>query len=143
MKANRFFESGLPEVLWLLPFETSGPSFDVRSEYVEMLWLPVLGPSATWLARRLGTLAAAFPQGTWIETVELSVSIGLGAGHGLLTRSLHRLLMFSAAVVEPGDVLRVRTRLGPVSERSLERLPPVLVAEHHRMCALLRSCAAA
>jgi hypothetical protein len=143
MKTNRFFESGLPEVLWLLPLETSGPSFDVRSEYVETLWLPVLGPSATWLVRRLGTLAAAFPQGTWIDTAELSVSIGLGAGYGLLTRSLRRLLMFSVADVEPGDVLRVRTCLGPVSDRSLERLPPVLVAEHNRMCALLRSCAAA
>ena len=143
MKTNRFFENGLPEVIWLLPLETSGPSFDVRSEYVETLWLPVLGPSATWLARRLGTLAAAFPQGTWIDSAELSVSIGLGTGHGLLTRSLGRLVMFGAAAIETGDVVRVRTRLTPVSERALERLPPVLVAEHHRLCAPLRARPAA
>ena len=143
MRTNRFFENGLPEVLWLLPLECSGLSFDVRSESVELLWLAVLGPSATWLVRRLWTLAVAFPQGTWIDTAELSISIGLGAGRGLVTRSLRRLVMFGAAGSEPGDVLRARTRLGPVSDRTLERLPAVLVAEHHRWCALLHTRAAA
>ena len=137
MRTNRFFENGLPEVLWLLPLECSGLSFDVRSEYVELLWLAVLGPSATWLVRRLWTLAVAFPQGTWIDTAELSISIGLGAGRGLVTRALRRLVLFGAAECQTGDVLRVRTGLAPVSDRMLERFPPVLVAEHHRLCVLL------
>jgi hypothetical protein len=143
MRANSSFEIGLPDVLWLLPLDGPVPGFDVRSDYVECLWLPVLGPSATWIARRLGTLAAAFPQGTWVDTVELSVSVGLGAGLGSLLRTLRRLVMFGAADLEPGDVLRVRTSLGPVSDRALERLPAVLVAEHHRLVQLMRSRQAA
>ena len=143
MKTNSFFEHGLPPVIWLVPLSTDCRSFDVRSEYVEVLWLPVLGPSATWLVRRLGTLAAAFPSGTWLDTAELSVSIGLGNGQGLLTRSLRRLVNFGVAECKTGDVLQVRSQLPPVSSRCLERMPPVLVAEHHRMCAQLRSDTAA
>ena len=37
--------------------------FPVQHEYVEMLWLPVIGPSSTWLLRRLGSWALAFPDG--------------------------------------------------------------------------------
>ena len=146
METNRFFDGGLPPVLWLLPLTDLAPGrlgFDVRSEYVETLWLPVLGPSATWLVRRLGTLAAAFPQGTWVDSLELGVSMGLGEGRGLLTRGLRRLVMFSVAECDNGDVLRVRCQLRPVGARSLERLSSVLVAEHHRLVSQLRSRAAA
>ena len=65
--------------------------FPVQHEYVEMLWLPVIGPSSTWLLRRLGSWALAFPDGVSVVLPELSESLGLGwtAGvHSSLQRSM-------------------------------------------------------
>ena len=35
--------------------------FDPRSSYVERFWLPILGPSTTWLLRRVAMAGAASP----------------------------------------------------------------------------------
>lgn len=45
-----------------------------RSQYVEVCSLPVLGRTATWLYRRLGTWAEAQPDGSDVDLVDLGVS---------------------------------------------------------------------
>ena len=145
MEAYSFFSDGLAPVVWVVPLLDPCPSpplFEVRSEYVETVWLSVLGPSATWALRRLGTLVSAFPTGTWIDTAELGECLGLGGGQALLRRTLRRLVMFSMAAVD-GHTLLVRPRVGAVSPRMLERLPLILVSEHRRMVVQARErCAA-
>lgn len=95
-----------------------------RSHYVEVCWLPVLGPTATWLYRRLGTWAEAQPDGGEVDLVDLSVSLGLGEGLGynsLLAKSLRRLVRFDAARWNSSS-LAVRRALGPLPERQATRL---------------------
>ncbi|MDQ6741278.1 MAG: hypothetical protein M3021_13190 [Actinomycetota bacterium] len=95
-----------------------------RSMYVETCWLPVLGPTATWIYRRLGSWVEANPDGLEIDLVDLSVSLGLGEGlgrHSLLAKSLGRLARFGA-VDWRGEDLAVRRALAPLQERNAQRL---------------------
>ena len=74
--------------------------FGPRSPYVETCWLPVLGPTATLLYRRLGSWAESNPDGVDVDLVDLSVSLGLGEGLGrnsLIARALGRLARFDVA----------------------------------------------
>ena len=48
------------------------------SPYVEIFWLPVLGPSATFLLRRLSLYLDMFPEGLSMDLSELSCQLGLG-----------------------------------------------------------------
>lgn len=95
-----------------------------RSHYVEVCWLSVLGPTSTWLYRRLGTWAEAQPEGSEVDLTDLSVSLGLGEGLGnnsILARSLRRLVQFDAARWMSSS-LAVRRALGPLPERQASRL---------------------
>jgi hypothetical protein len=118
---------GLPTTLDVRPWldelvEAHG--YGPRSMYVETCWLPVLGPTATWLYRRLGSWAEFNPDGLTIDTTDLSVSLGLGEGLGLraqLARSLERLVRFDVARFQ-GDVFEVRRALAPLPQRHVDRL---------------------
>ena len=90
------------------------------SLFVETDWLPVLGPTATWLYRRLGSWVIAYPDGLELETTALAESLGLGRsiGHGCkLDKALQRLVRFGTAKWVGGE-LHVRRLLST---------PPVLV----------------
>ena len=114
--------------------DRDGPLFPVQHQYVEMLWLPVIGPSTTWLLRRLSGWALACPDGLTVVLPELSESLGLGWSSGpnsSLQRSMRRLIMFGLACWS--DSFQVATRVPAVSERQLARLSPGLVRAHDRM----------
>ncbi len=85
------------------------------SAYIELCYLPVLGPSTTWLWQRLSRLAAAAPS-TAVDAGDLALSLGLGNGlgaHAPLPRSLSRLVQFDCAY-RAGEVFAVRRALpGP------------------------------
>jgi len=98
--------------------------FGPRSMYVEMCWLPALGPTATWLYRRLGSWAEFNPDGVNIDLTDLAVSLGLGEGLGknsMLARAFERLTRFEAARWDRQQ-LQVRTALAPLPQRHVERL---------------------
>jgi hypothetical protein len=93
--------------------------FEPESRYVECCWLGVLGPTATWLYRRLGVRVTAEPAGSPVDLVDLSVSLGLGEGLGRnshLAKALARLVRFGIIRWE-GDAVAVRRRLAPLSQR--------------------------
>ena len=78
--------------------EAVGFGFD--HAYVELLWLPVVGPSATWIFRRLGVWVSQHPDGVDVDLAELSNAMGLGDVVGstsTVQRSLRRLLRFGLA----------------------------------------------
>ena len=112
----------------------------VGGRYVEACWLPILGPSALWVLRRLSAWLAVSPEGVEVSLAELSRSIGLGAatgGHSPMVRTLVRLVEFGAASID-GDRLGVFTALPALSSRQLHRLPPGLRACHDDALAVTR-----
>ena len=113
--------------------DRDGPLFPVQHPYVEMLWLPVIGPSSTWLLRRLSGWALACPEGLTVVLPELSESLGLGWSSGAsssVQRSMRRLIMFGLACWS--DAFEVATGVPAVSERQLARMSPGLVGAHDR-----------
>jgi hypothetical protein len=87
-------------------------------------WLPVLGPTATWAYRRLGSWAEFNADGVQVDLTDLAVSLGLGEGlgrHSLLARALDRLVRFDAARWT-GNELQVRRALAPLPERLASKL---------------------
>lgn len=107
---------------------------DPRSTYVERFWLGVLGPSTTWLLRRVAAGLEAEPAGFELPLAETARALGLG-GEGRnspFVRALARCCQFEVAQPGGDGVLNVRRRLPPLNRRQLVRLPDALQAEHQR-----------
>lgn len=105
---------------------------DAASDYVELFWLNSLGPTATWLLRRLAVIVVTCPDGFAINISELAVALGLGpetSPTSSFTRSLARLLMFGLARVE-GRHLDVRAIIPPLPAKQVARLPHHLQVAH-------------
>ena len=121
----------LTVVPWPGPGEPDG--FDPRSRYVETFWLPVLGPSATWLLRMVADRLEKEPDGFELDPEDAARRLGLGGSgsrHSPLPRALARAVAFGAARrVGPGAVA-FRPRLGSIPARRLLRLPLPLQEEH-------------
>jgi len=105
---------------------------DPRSTYVERFWLGVLGPSTTWLLRRMATGLEASPAGFDLPLEDTARALGLGGPgrHSPFVRALSRCCQFEMALPESDGVLAVRRRLPPLNRRQLVRLPESLQAEH-------------
>ncbi|MGH9092705.1 MAG: hypothetical protein ACRDZR_15215, partial [Acidimicrobiales bacterium] len=115
-----------------------GSGVDVLGPYVELFWLPVLGPSATWLLRRLVAGLRARPHGFHLDLEEAARSLGLGGVGGRRSpfrRALLRCARYGVARHQGSDVLAVRLVVGPVPERHLLRLPLPLQEQHRRWLA--------
>lgn len=137
MKTTILRTDGLLEVTpWHDPvIETNG--FPIGDPYIEMFWLPVLGPTATWLLRRLATGLEHEPQGYTVVMDELARSIGVACTegrHNPFTRAIQRCIMFGVSHHVPSaanNTLAVRTVLPSLSQRHLSRLPEQLQLLHH------------
>ena len=55
---------------------------ELHSAYVERFWLPVLGPSTTWLARLLARGLDADPEGFDLDLDATAAALGLGTKRG-------------------------------------------------------------
>lgn len=115
--------------------ETAG--FAIDDPYVEMFWLPILGPTATWLLRRLAAGLIYQPTGYTIDMNDVARSIGVAYSdgrHNPFARALHRCIMFGVAqqiAVTPERTISVRTHVPRIPHRHLSRLPEALVVAHH------------
>lgn len=105
------------------------------SRYVELYWLGILGPSTTFLLRRLAYGLDIHPDGFTLDLAETARALGLGDRPGAnapFRRSLRRLRAFGLArECGPGG-LAVRTRIPPLPLRHLARLPGALQQSHAR-----------
>lgn len=107
---------------------------DPRSAYVERFWLGVLGPSTTWLLRRVATGLESDPAGFDLPLADTARSLGLGGDgrHSPFVRALSRCCQFELAAPEDEGVLAVRRKLPPLTRRQLARLPESVQDEHQR-----------
>ncbi len=106
--------------------------FDARSRYVETFWLGVLGPTATWLLRRLIAGLEQSPAGYDLDLDTTARAMGLSFTSGRsspFSKALERCVMFGLAHPIDGG-LAVRRRIPPVSFRHLRRMPDDLQAAH-------------
>lgn len=107
---------------------------DPRSSYVEQFWLGTLGPTATWLTRRLVAGFDEFPAGYPLDLVTTAQSMGLSftkGSNGPFARALGRCVMFGVAHRHAGGYA-VRRRLPEVARRHLLRLPDDVQVAHQR-----------
>ena len=106
---------------------------DPRSSYVEQFWLGILGPSTTWLLRRLAAGLEADPGGFDLPLADTARALGLGSRggrHSPFMRALTRCCQFDLAEVRREGILAVRRKLPPLTRRQVERLPPHLQVAH-------------
>lgn len=107
--------------------------FDPRSAYVETYWLGVLGPSTTWLLRRIAAGLDDHPDGFELDLADCARRLGLGDRGGRnspFVRALTRLVQFDLAQHHGGDRLAVRRRVPPLNRRQVNRLPESLQHQH-------------
>lgn len=105
---------------------------DPRSRYVELFWLGTLGPTATWLIRRLAAGFDRDPGGYELNLPVTARALGLSISKGTASpfaKALHRCVMFGLAQAT-ADGLAVRRRIPTAPQRHLSRLPAELQAAH-------------
>ncbi len=106
---------------------------DPRSTYVETFWLPLLGPTSTWLLRRLADEFDRSPTGFSLDAADAARSIGIGTRggqRGPFHRSIDRCVRFGMAHHAEHGILAVRRRLPPLSRAQADRLPRSLHGAH-------------
>jgi hypothetical protein len=105
---------------------------DARSVYAEVFYLPVIGPTALWLMRRLVSGLEHYPDGYELDLAETARALGLGftAGRsGPFLKALDRCGLFG--LTRPAaDGLAVRRRLAPLPRRHVDRMPAHLREAH-------------
>ncbi len=124
---------------WIDPV-VDDEGFDPRSRYVELFWLGVLGPTATWLLRRLVAGLEQSPDGYELDLDATARAMGLSYSavrSSPFSKALQRCVMFGLAhPIESG--LAVRRRVPPISFRHLQRMPEQLQAAHREwQCATI------
>jgi hypothetical protein len=119
-------------VAWTDPvIDTLG--YDPRSWYVEQFWLPIIGPTAAWLLRRIVSRFDTEPDGFDLDLDETAKGLGLGGKegrHSPFQRALSRCVIFKLARPQGPGALGVRRRVPPLPRRHLDRLPPTLQTSH-------------
>jgi len=108
------------------------------SRYVELYWLGIIGPSTTWLLRRLTYGLEVHGDGFDLHLPETARSLGLGDKMGKnspFRRALARLVTFELARPRGPGELAVRQHIPPLPLRHLSRLPDSLQRSHRRWLA--------
>ncbi len=116
---------------WIDPL-VDDDGHDPRSRYVEQFWLGVLGPTATWILRRLVAGLERHPDGYQLDLALTAKTMGLSYTAGRsspFAKALQRCTMFGLAH-QTSDGLAVRRRIPPVAHRHLRRMPPVVQSAH-------------
>lgn len=107
--------------------------FDPRTAYVERFWLPLLGPTSTWLLRRLAAVFDDAPDGFDLPLGDVARSIGVGSRNGRnspVGRALQRCVRFGLAREEDHGVLAVRRRLPALTHTQTQSLAPPIRSQH-------------
>lgn len=110
--------------------------YEMRSRYVELFWLGILGPTSTWFLRRCVDNFDEHPDGFRAHLDDFAGALGLSYTHGRHTpfaRAVQRCMMFGMAQhVQRRNfpTIAVRTSVPPLPSRHLTRLPEGLRIAH-------------
>jgi hypothetical protein len=107
---------------------------DPRSSYVERFWLGTLGPTATWLVRRLVAGFDGQPDGYLLDLSSTAQELGLSNAKGpssAFAKAFTRCMMFGLAH-QRSDGYAVRRMFPDLARRHLSRLPEAVQDEHQR-----------
>lgn len=102
---------------------------DLRSAYVERFWLPILGPTTTFLLRRLATELDQRPDGFDLPILDTAHALGLGTKGGRnapFLRAIDRATTFHLLRPTGVDAMAVRHRAPTLSHHQVARLPVAL-----------------
>ena len=83
-------------IIQIVPWKDSlvdHAGYAIDDPYIEMFWLPILGPTATWLIRRLAGGLQHDPEGYTVDMVDLARGIGVHyppGRHNPFARALSR-----------------------------------------------------
>ncbi len=106
--------------------------FDAHSDYVELFWLPILGPTASWALRRLAAGFEAYPEGYELDLEETAAALGLSLAQGPQSqfhKALQRCVLFGLMRnLQAG--IAVRRIVPPLTVRQTRRLPLHLQHAH-------------
>lgn len=106
---------------------------DLLSPYVEVFWLPIVGPSSVCLLRHVARRLTTSPAWT-TPMAELGQHIGLGnrAGrHAPIVRTLNRLANFNLIGIDvSGTEIFVPVKVPSIRRAHLDRLHPGLQQAH-------------
>jgi hypothetical protein len=133
--------------LRLRPIAARGePAFPLLHPYFEIVYAPLLGPTAVLLARAMARHLEAAGGPTTVHPVELALEVGIRASStdplGRRSHLAHAIdrLAHDHVISRLGDrVLGVRVAIPPLSARAVEKLPAPALAAHHDLVALRRS----
>lgn len=120
----------------------SESAFALDHAYFEIVYAPLIGPTAVLLARALARHLEVAGGRITVCPIELAMEIGIRAGSGdPLGRKSHLVhaidrLAHDHVVARLGDrTLGVRVAIPPLSQRTLEKLPETSRRAHHRLLA--------
>jgi hypothetical protein len=107
---------------------------DLNGDYLEYVWLPIIGPTATFIVRRFGRLLGEPDQRRRASVGRAALAAGIGVGdkggrNSPLMRALDRLERFG--FIDRDDLhISVTPVIRPVSAQMLDRLPGPSLAVH-------------
>ena len=107
---------------------------DPRSTYVEQFWLGTLGPTATWLVRRLVAGFDSHPTGYDLDLTVTAQALGLSYSKGpssAFAKAFGRCIMFGLAH-QRADGYAVRRLLPDLTRRHVARLPESVQRDHEQ-----------
>lgn len=122
------------------------PEFPVEHPYFELVYGPVIGPSAFMVARNFARRLSAGEGLVTACPIEVARETGLRASHGepvgrksQLVKTIARLQRNHLVHPDVDGVLGVVVAVPPIPTRWLEQLPTTAVAVHYRSLERLRS----
>ncbi len=116
---------------WIDPL-VDDDGHDPRSRYVEQFWLGIIGPTATWIIRRLAARLDHEPDGYELDLTATARAMGLNFAPGRsspFSKGFQRCVMFGLAHPIPGG-FAVRRRVPAISPRHLRRMPADVQSAH-------------
>ncbi len=110
--------------------------FDARSQYAELFWLPILGPSTMWLLRHIAQRFDHEPTGFVLDITTTASALGIGAAkgkHSAFHRSINRLVSFDMGYTIDDSTIGVRRVLPQLHVGQVRRLTPSAQRLHREM----------
>ena len=131
--------AALPKQIAVVPLfdpAVEADGYYLSSLYVELFWLPRLGPTSFALARNLERKLHVWPDGYELDCALTAIQLGVGhhqGGRSPFSSALGRLAANGFVEWRDEATLAVRRRVRRLPGRLAEQLPEALAVAHRRV----------